>query len=240
LKKSITKTQTSRINPNHHSSPSIDSIPNNGTQKHCHSRCKHLFYPFPSQPRPSLTLASPDKQPGGNVGTAILHELLKPSSSPPPSTLTLITRPTSTYTPPTNATTTTTTIIHKTVDYTSFSSLQSAFTNQDAIVNCVTGSATQYDASHLIITAAVAAGVKFFFANEFVGDIQRLAYTRLPEQFVGAKVRIRAELQELARQGKICWTSLNTGPFFDMCKFFFFLSSFVCVSCVHILFPTWR
>jgi hypothetical protein len=85
-------------------------------------------------------------------------------------------------------------------------------------VNCITGGVTQWDPSKRIIDAAIAAGVKFFFANEFVGYVTREQYRRLPEAFVGAKYRIRGYLEELGKEGKIKWTSLNGGPFFDMCK----------------------
>ncbi|CAN9215470.1 unnamed protein product [Alternaria alternata] len=144
---------------------------------------------------------------GGNVGNTIITELLKDGAR---FTITAITRSTSSYTPPSTA------ITHRTVDYTSFSSLQAAFQGQDAVVNCVTGGATHYELSKLIIDAAVAAGVKFFFANEFVGDITREEFTRLPEAFVGSKCRIREYLEELGREKKMAWCSLNGGPFFDM------------------------
>ena len=62
----------------------------------------------------------------------------------------------------------------------------------------------------------MAAGVKFFFGNEFVGYVDSPQYRRLPEAFIGSKVRIRDYLAELAAAGKIAWTSLNGGPFFDM------------------------
>jgi hypothetical protein len=104
------------------------------------------------------------------------------------------------------------------VDYTSLSSLVEAFTGGDAIVNCVTGGATHYDPSKLIIDAAVTAGVKFFFANEFVGNMMSEQFRRMPESFTGAKIRIREYLEQLSKEGKIAWTSLNGGPFFDMCK----------------------
>lgn len=86
------------------------------------------------------------------------------------------------------------------------------------MVNCITGGATQYDPTKLIIDAAVAAGVNFYFANEYVGPLEREQYRRLPEAFVGSKVRIRAYLEGLAKEGKIVWTALNGGPFFEMCK----------------------
>ncbi|KAF1849104.1 NAD(P)-binding protein [Cucurbitaria berberidis CBS 394.84] len=146
--------------------------------------------------------------PGGNVGAAIITELLKDGSR---FNLVGITRKTSTYTPPPN-----TNITHKSVDYTSFHSLLEAFTGQDAVVNCITGGATHYEPSKLIIDAAVAAGVKFFFANDYVGHLTREQFKRLPESFVGAKPRIREYLEELGTQGKIAWTGLTGGPFFDM------------------------
>jgi putative NADH-flavin reductase len=149
------------------------------------------------------------QQAGGNVGTAIINELLKT----PHINLTAITRKTSSYTPPAN-----TPITHKPVDYSSVSALEAAFHGLDAVVNCITGSATQYLPSKLIVDAAVAAGVKFFFANEFVGHVTGEQFKRLPESFAGAKLRIREYLQQLGEEGKISWTSLNGGPFFDMCE----------------------
>lgn len=86
-------------------------------------------------------------------------------------------------------------------------------------MNCITGGATQYEPTKLIIDAAITAGVKFYFANEFVGYVTSEQYKRLPETHVGAKIRIREYLGKLADEGKISWTSLNGGPFFDMCKY---------------------
>jgi hypothetical protein len=125
--------------------------------------------------------------------------------------ITAITRPTSTYSAPPNSN-----IPHKTVDYESLESLTNAFAGQDAIVNCVTGGATHYTPSKLIIDAAIAAGVKFFFANEFVGDVSNPRFKALPESAIGAKYRIREYLESVGAEGKIRWTSLNGGPFFDM------------------------
>lgn len=67
-----------------------------------------------------------------------------------------------------------------------------------------------------MIDAAIAAGVKLFFADEYVGNIDSAQYARMPENLVGAKRRIRKYLQEKAVEGKIGWTALNGGPFFDM------------------------
>lgn len=149
-------------------------------------------------------------QPGGNVGTTIITHLLK---SRPGSDITAITRQTSSYSTPSDSG-----ILQKKVDYESFGDLVDAFTGQDAIVNCITGIATQYDPSKRIVDAAITAGVKFFFANEFVANMESEQARRLPESHAGAKYRIREYLKELASEGKIAWTGLNGGPFFDMCK----------------------
>ncbi|KAF3037887.1 hypothetical protein E8E11_001225 [Didymella keratinophila] len=146
--------------------------------------------------------------PGGNVGNAIIQDLLKDGQR---FNIAAITRPDSKYASPKGNN-----ITHVSADYTSLISLTSAFKGQDAVVNCITGGATQYEPSKLIIDAAVAAGVKFFFANEFVGYIDSPQFQRLPEQFAGAKYRIREYLRELAAKEKISWTGLNGGPFFDM------------------------
>lgn len=152
----------------------------------------------------------------GNVGTALIAELLK---TPKQFTITAVSRTASTYTPPPGSN-----IAVKAVDYASLESLKDTFTGQDAVVNCITGGATQYEPSTRIIDAAVAAGVKFFFANEFVGNVESEQFKRLPESAAGAKRRVREYLSQLAAEGKIAWTALNGGPFFDMCLCPFLLS----------------
>jgi hypothetical protein len=104
------------------------------------------------------------------------------------------------------------------VDYDSFDSLVDVFAGQDAVVNCVTGRATQYEPSKLIIDAATAAGVKLYFTNEFVANMTSEQSRRLPESLAGAKIRIREYLEVLGKEGKIAWTGLNGGPFLDMCE----------------------
>ncbi|KAF2681726.1 NAD(P)-binding protein [Lentithecium fluviatile CBS 122367] len=146
--------------------------------------------------------------PRGNVGTAIITELLKHSDR---FTITAISRPTSTYTPLADSKITT-----KVANFTSFDSLKDAFAGHDTIVNCISGGATQYDPSKLIIDAAVAAGVKMFFANEYIGNLNSEQFRRMPEFFAGGKFRIREYLEVLGKEGKINWTALNGGPFFDM------------------------
>ncbi|KAF2868198.1 hypothetical protein BDV95DRAFT_501434 [Massariosphaeria phaeospora] len=144
----------------------------------------------------------------GTLGSAIVNELLKDSSR---FTITGISREMSTYTAPAGSN-----IAVKSVDYSSLSSLTEAFAGQDAIINCITAGATQFEPMKIIVDAAVAAGVKFFFADEFVGNIEKEQFRRMPEAAVGSKLRVREYLKELSKEGKMQWTSLNGGPFFDL------------------------
>ena len=41
-------------------------------------------------------------------------------------------------------------------------------------------------------------------------------YQTFPMEFVGDKVKIRGYLEKRAKTGKIAWTALNGGSFFDM------------------------
>jgi hypothetical protein len=90
------------------------------------------------------------------------------------------------------------------------------------VVNCVTGGATQYEPMKRIVDAAIAAGVKLYFANEFVGHVTSKQFRRLPEALIGAKLRMREYFEEEGTKegglGGMKWTALNGGPFFDMCK----------------------
>lgn len=96
------------------------------------------------------------------------------------------------------------------------------------MVNCVTGGATQYEPMRRIIDAAIAAGVKLYFANEYVGNVTSEQFKRMPESFTGAKIRMREEMEKRGRMGEkedgglggMKWTALNGGPFFDMCKLY--------------------
>ncbi|KAF2019769.1 NAD(P)-binding protein [Aaosphaeria arxii CBS 175.79] len=148
--------------------------------------------------------------PRGSVGKEVISQLLKHTGR---FQITAISRQSPDFQFPTDAD-----IIHKLVDFDSFESLKASFLGKDAVINCINGAATQFLPTKLIIDAAVEAGVRFYFANEFVGDIMREEFRRLPEQCVGGKVRTRAYLEKLSEGGKICWTALNGGPFFDMCK----------------------
>ncbi|KAI9875689.1 MAG: hypothetical protein M1830_008117 [Pleopsidium flavum] len=126
--------------------------------------------------------------------------------------VTAVVRPTSKYSPPTSSEN----INTITTDYEDASSLLNALRNQDAVVCCVPGSATKFAPQKLLIDAAIEAGVKLFFASEFVSNILSPHYAIFPKQFVGDKVKVRKYLKERASAGEMAYTALNGGPFFDM------------------------
>lgn len=108
-------------------------------------------------------------------------------------------------------------------DFSSQESLAAALRGQDALLSCVPGGATDFASQKLLIGAAIAAGVKLFFASEYSANVMSPQYARLPTQFVGEKPRIRRYLEEKAKAGSIAWTALNGGPFFDLCNSFFMI-----------------
>lgn len=142
----------------------------------------------------------------GRVGTAIIQQLLGDNRF---KQLTAVTRLSSNFDPPTG-------IKKVQTDFSSHDSLVAVLGGYDALLSCVPGGATGFGAQKLLIDAAIAAGVKLFFASEYSANIMSAPYARLPIQFVGEKPRIRQYLQEKAKEGRIAWTALNGGPFFDL------------------------
>lgn len=63
--------------------------------------------------------------------------------------------------------------------------------------------------------AAVEAGVKRVMPSEFSSNLEaKVKETKLPN--VSEKLEIREYIESLANQGKIEWSSVNNGPFFDL------------------------
>ncbi|KAF9641289.1 NmrA-like protein [Lasiodiplodia theobromae] len=141
---------------------------------------------------------------GGNVGKAIVPLLLREGIFH----VTALTR--GSYQPADPRITVTV------VDYDSATSLTAALQNQDAVLSLVPGGQAKWAPQKLLIDAAVAAGVKLFLPSEFVANIMTPQYAVFPPSYVGDKVELRKYLMGLAAEGKICWTALNGGPFFDM------------------------
>ncbi|EKG18759.1 NmrA-like protein, partial [Macrophomina phaseolina MS6] len=101
-------------------------------------------------------------------------------------------------------------------DYTDKPTLTTALRGQHAVLCLLPGGQVKLDAQRILIDACIDAGVRLFFADEFVSNILAPQYMAMPASFVGDKIAVRAYLEEKAREGRICWTALNGGPFFDM------------------------
>jgi nucleoside-diphosphate-sugar epimerase len=138
----------------------------------------------------------------GNVGSAILKELLKSGLFE----ITVLTRSTTTHEFPPN-------VKVEKVDYNSLSSLTTALTGQDALVSAVGTLAVP--SQKLLIDAAVAADVKRIIPSEFGCDLKNPNTRKLP--VYAAKVEIEEYLDQLAIKGdtNTSYTLVFCGPFLD-------------------------
>ena len=144
------------------------------------------------------------------MGSAIINKLLETKGF----NITALIRQTSKY--GSSSPSTAITIIR--TDFDSSQSVRNAFSGQDAVLCCISGGAIKFSAQKVMIDAAIEAGVKLFFASEYVSNIMSPQYQIFPTEFVGDKVQVRQYLEEKAAKDEISWTALNGGPFFDMCK----------------------
>jgi uncharacterized protein YbjT (DUF2867 family) len=151
--------------------------------------------PPPLPPHPPNT-----PQASGNLGPTILTALLSANF-----TVTVLTRPTSTTVfPPT--------VKVLKVDYTSPTSLQSAFTGIDAVVSTI--AAPALDTQLLLIDAAIAAGVTRFLPSEFGSDLGNPKGHVLPV-FAG-KVKTEEYLKtKAAANPGFSYTLVRNGAFLD-------------------------
>lgn len=140
----------------------------------------------------------------GNLGTHLVRALLVGGFS-----VTILTRQ-GTTTPQHSFSPYTVTFLP--VDFSSPTSLQSAFQGQDAVVSALATSAVQTQKT--IIDAAIAAGVKRFVPSEFGVNTRKegIEKTRIGE-LLNAKREVVDYL--IANEDKISWTGLSTGFFFD-------------------------
>jgi len=136
----------------------------------------------------------------GNLGTVILEELLKSGLFE----VTVLTRETSAHTFPSN-------VKVVKVDFSHLDSLTDALTGQDALVSTLASLATA--SQRLLVDAAVAAGVKRILPSEFGNNLKNPKTRELP--VYAQKIKIEEYLDQLAREGKISYTLVISGPFLD-------------------------
>ncbi|MCJ1485900.1 hypothetical protein MMC06_006075 [Schaereria dolodes] len=136
---------------------------------------------------------------GGNLGPAILNALDKD----PQFTVSVLSRKTSKSTFPSHIK------VHQIDDSYPEDQLLSAFKGQDAIVSTINAATNQ----HVIIEAAVKAGVKRYIPSEFGGDTTNAKVVEVVPVFKG-KLAVVDSLKKQESNG-LSWTALVTGPFFD-------------------------
>jgi len=140
----------------------------------------------------------------GNIGTPILNALLKESAF----NITILSREGSTSTFPEG-------VPVKKADYSSHEALVSAFRGHDTIISLI---GRDFIDQLKFVDAAVEAGVKKFYPSEYgSSDPNNKAKTDEFWQRVGfvGKQPTFDKLKELSLEGKIEYTAIRTGPFFD-------------------------
>jgi NmrA-like family len=139
----------------------------------------------------------------GSLGPSILSALL----SVPSFKVTVLSRAKSTSTYPSSVT------VQTIPDNPSESDYASALTAQDALLTTFGG--TNAELQITLANAAASAGVKLFIPADFgsCDSSSQFALDLMP-LYVGKK-KVRDHLQSLAAEGKLSWTSIVCGHFFD-------------------------
>ncbi|KAK4175078.1 hypothetical protein QBC36DRAFT_332263 [Triangularia setosa] len=136
----------------------------------------------------------------GNLGPSILEQLLLAGEF----TVTVLVRKESphTFPPP---------IKTITVDYESLESLTLALSGQDAVISTLP--LTTPEKQLLLIEAAAKAGVKRFLPTEFGADTRNAKVRQLP--VFQTKFLAQDLLEKKAKEGRLTYTLVANGPFFD-------------------------
>lgn len=99
-------------------------------------------------------------------------------------------------------------------DLTSKSDLVRAFKGHDVVVNAVPN--PELTGQKVVIDAAIEAGVKRIVPSEFSSNLEAEPTKRERLPNVEEKLKIREYVEQVAAQGKIEWSAINNGPFFDL------------------------
>jgi hypothetical protein len=98
-----------------------------------------------------------------------------------------------------------------TIDYTNSESLLVAFKGQDAIVEAFNPAVSVYQAQ--ILSAAIESGVGHVITPDFSSD----TFNPHAEELLIFQPKMAAQqvLNDVASTGKLTWTAVIVGPFFD-------------------------
>lgn len=140
----------------------------------------------------------------GNIGEPVLAALL----ADPSLSVTILARPGSKILshPPERASV-------KTADFSNHEALVSALRGADALVLTLVVDASTMGTQQTLIAAAVEAGVKRVIPSEFGSNLDNQRVREL--SVFTEKVKVRKVLEGLASEGKISWTAVSNGGFFD-------------------------
>lgn len=101
------------------------------------------------------------------------------------------------------------------VDYQSQASLATAFKGQDAIIEAFNPAAAEYQKK--VVDAAIDAGVQQLITPDFSSD----TFNEYAEGLIIFEPKIKAQkhLEMRAREGKLAWTAIVVGAFYDWGEF---------------------
>ncbi|KAI3397389.1 hypothetical protein diail_10839 [Diaporthe ilicicola] len=99
------------------------------------------------------------------------------------------------------------------VDFTSQDSLTAALKGQDATVSALGSQPGTGEAQKALAQASAASGVKRFIASDFGSNLDNPEVRKLA--VFKDKFELRAELERLAKEGKLTWTSIYNNAFLD-------------------------
>jgi len=99
------------------------------------------------------------------------------------------------------------------VDFSSHQALVDAFRGNDALVLTLGGFQSLSKNTQILADAAIDAGIKRIILSEFGGDLYNAPGKDQP--IFKIKVDARTYVEGKAKEGKITWTTISTGSFFD-------------------------
>ncbi|KIM25351.1 hypothetical protein M408DRAFT_26336 [Serendipita vermifera MAFF 305830] len=140
---------------------------------------------------------------GGALGKVLVQELL--ASSQPKFTITVLARPSSSYTPPSEN------VKVAKQDLADHAGMVSTLRGIDAVIMTQGVDADLEATSRTIVEAAIEAGVKMVMPSDYGSKD-----TPMFIQVYTAKPKIRAFVEEKAKEGKITYTIIKNGPFTEM------------------------
>jgi len=146
-----------------------------------------------------MILTQPPTQATGNLGPAILNQLLEAGFK-----VTVLTRKSSSHTFPSHVTAIP-------VDYESLDSLTNALQGQEAVVSTLASAALANQV--LLVKAAAEAHVKRFIPSEFGSNTLNEKTSALP--VFKDKITVQDALKKEADSGGMTYTLICTGPFLD-------------------------